>query len=167
MARYTHNDVPSGYTATQVNDELEKIETAINDMLDRKGGAGNQMEADLDMNSYDIMNAESIRTDILYLGGEKVLPSDTLSLDPRKSFGTLTDAINSTTLEVGDKGRIQGAGDFEIVATNPNGYYVSSANGYIKPLTPHIDLYGADPSGASDSSEAIVNAINDNDMSMM
>ena len=99
MARYTHNDVPSGYTATQVNDELEKIETAINDMLDRKGGSGNQMEADLDMNSSDILNAGRVETSYLVINGEVITLDNLATIDT----GALVDLLEPLLLDIINK----------------------------------------------------------------
>lgn len=53
MARYTKQDQ---FTIGGHNDENEKIATAINDTLSRKGDTPNAMEADLDMNSNRIIN---------------------------------------------------------------------------------------------------------------
>lgn len=53
MARYTKNEAA---TVPALNTELEKIETAIQDTLSRKGDTPNIMEAPIDMNSNRIMN---------------------------------------------------------------------------------------------------------------
>lgn len=134
MAKYVHNDVPSGYTSVRLNDELEKIETAINDQLDRKGGAGNQMEADLDMNSNDILNAYSTRTEKLYLGGELVQKGETLPSIEESPYPDLNSALIDPDLAVGDKQRVSGLGDFEIVSTNPDTAYFATVNGFLRPL---------------------------------
>lgn len=54
MAKY----VPSGNVRNRadLNGELQLVADAINDQLDKTGGSGNQMEADLDMNSQRILN---------------------------------------------------------------------------------------------------------------
>ena len=53
MSRYTKQDQ---FTIGGHNDENEKIATAINDTLSRKGDTPNAMEANLDMNSHRILN---------------------------------------------------------------------------------------------------------------
>ena len=58
---------------SDVNQELAKIETAIDSHLDREGSTPNQMEADLDMNSNDILNAGSIGADSVSVGGVSIL----------------------------------------------------------------------------------------------
>ena len=70
MAKYIRTDVQTGDTVkSDVNVQLELIETAINDSLSRKGDVPNAMEADLDMNDNDILNANEITTSSLVLGG--------------------------------------------------------------------------------------------------
>ena len=60
MARYTP---PSSVgTLIGLRAELTKVATAINDTLSRKGDTPNQMEADLDMNSNQILNLPAPRT---------------------------------------------------------------------------------------------------------
>ena len=54
MARYTKTGTPN--TIGELNSQLDLIATAIGDTLSRKGDAPNQMEASLDMNSYNILN---------------------------------------------------------------------------------------------------------------
>lgn len=56
MAKYTRNTVS---TIAAINAELEKVEQAIDDQLDRTPdeGEANQLEATLDMNSNKIINA--------------------------------------------------------------------------------------------------------------
>ena len=55
MAKY----IPSGNVRNRadINGEFDKIAEAINDQLDKKGGAGNQLEADLDDNGFKILNS--------------------------------------------------------------------------------------------------------------
>lgn len=67
MTRYVKTTV-----TTDVNPEFTKVETAINDTLSRKGDTPNAMEADLDMNSQDVLNATRVFTNQLYLNGQLV-----------------------------------------------------------------------------------------------
>lgn len=73
MTKYIKTNVAS---VTGVNSELDKIETAIDSHLDRAGGSPNYMEADLDMNSNDILNAGNVATDTLSLAGQQVFVDD-------------------------------------------------------------------------------------------
>ena len=70
MAKYNKTDVQVGDTVkSDVNVQLGLIETAISDSLSRKGDVPNAMEADLDLNSNDILNAKSVSTTSLLLNG--------------------------------------------------------------------------------------------------
>lgn len=60
MAKYTPNTVVSGYNSTtSINDNFSDVADAIENTLSRDGTSPNQMEADLDMNGYRILNQGS------------------------------------------------------------------------------------------------------------
>jgi hypothetical protein len=82
------------------------------------------------------------------------------SIVNKNDYLTLQEVVDDAGLGVDEIGRVQGIGDFEIVSSNPGGYFVASANGFIKPLTPHVDLYGAED--GVDSTTAFSNAALDN-----
>ena len=76
MARYNQTDESVGETVkSSLNTQLTDIETAINDTLSRKGDSPNAMEADIDLNSNDLLNANSIQCDALSIGGTAVQPA--------------------------------------------------------------------------------------------
>ena len=52
----TLGSVASGYSLSVINSNNDLIETALQDALSRSGNSPNQMEADLDMNSFSILN---------------------------------------------------------------------------------------------------------------
>jgi len=57
MAKLTLNNITSGYASTTaLNDNFDLIETALENTLSRDGTSPNQMNADLDMNGYRILN---------------------------------------------------------------------------------------------------------------
>lgn len=55
-----------------INENSDAIETAIENTLSRDGTSPNAMNADFDMNSYDILNVGNIDTTTLYVGGVDV-----------------------------------------------------------------------------------------------
>ena len=68
--------ISGGYfTQTQLNENFAAIEDAVDNTVSRDGSIPNQMEADLDMNSNDILNVNNIYTDNLILGGSATLPA--------------------------------------------------------------------------------------------
>lgn len=55
-----------------INTNSERIEAAIEKTLSRDGTSPNQMEADFDMNNYDIFNAAEIHGDKLFINGVQI-----------------------------------------------------------------------------------------------
>lgn len=77
MTRY--NDTPITSSKTLVADsnrEFSKIKLAIDDTLSRVGDAPNAMNADLDMNSNDILNANAVGVQALSIAGVQVAATD-------------------------------------------------------------------------------------------
>jgi hypothetical protein len=64
--------------ASTINSNNDKIETAFDNTLSRDGSTPNQMEADLDMNSNDVLNANSVEADALYVGGIQISSDNAL-----------------------------------------------------------------------------------------
>lgn len=57
MAKYEPSTITSGYHSTQsVNEELVKIAEAFENTLSRDGTTPNQMQSDLDMNGFRVLN---------------------------------------------------------------------------------------------------------------
>lgn len=84
MAKLTLTDITTSLTPQVYNDNNAAIEAAIENTLSRDGTTPNQMDADLDMNSYDVNNIEITRTARLFLNGVEVtgvVPSGSLSLN--------------------------------------------------------------------------------------
>ena len=98
MTRYT----PSGQVTTipQNQAEFEKIQTAINDALSRKGDTPNGMEADFDMNSNRILNlpAPSALTEPLRLSDLDSFLGGNLSID----LSSVTKVIDNVDTMKGD-----------------------------------------------------------------
>lgn len=64
MAKITISDIGSGFSLSKINDAFQQIEDALNnDVLwrDNPTGEVNYMNNDLDMNTYDILNAGTIQ----------------------------------------------------------------------------------------------------------
>jgi len=112
MAKLTLNDITGGYqTATAFNANNALIEAALENTLSRDGTAPNNMDADFDMNSYDINNVNdlnvngdlgvngTVTTAALVLNGEAITTETTLSggltaSEVTFAGGTLQDALD-------------------------------------------------------------------------
>lgn len=85
MAKVTLTDVGSTLTnsaAATINENSDRIAAAIEKTLSRDGTAPNNMEADLDMDSNDILNVDNVHANVLVLGGQVVTPGDISVLPP-------------------------------------------------------------------------------------
>ena len=61
--------ISGGYfTQTQLNENFAAIEDAVDNTVSRDGSIPNQMEADLDMNSNDILNVNNIMAEFFPIG---------------------------------------------------------------------------------------------------
>lgn len=66
--------VLSGFDLTKLNQNFQSIKASLSDGLSRSGGSPNQMEADIDMNSNDLLNVKQIDAEVLTLNGDVVQP---------------------------------------------------------------------------------------------
>lgn len=73
---FVRNIITSGYNIAKINDNFVKIETALEDAVSRSGTAPNQMNADFDMNSNDILNAKDVFAETLTLDGSLIIPGE-------------------------------------------------------------------------------------------
>ncbi len=66
----TVTTISSGYASnTQLNNNFEALRDGFDNTLSLDGSTPNAMNADLDLNDNDILNANEINTDSLVLGG--------------------------------------------------------------------------------------------------
>lgn len=80
--RPTITDVASGYQSRETLDgNFDEIAAHFDNFLSRTGDTPNQMEADLDMNSNDVLNATNLYTNTLYVNGQPVTTSATNAQD--------------------------------------------------------------------------------------
>lgn len=116
---YDKVDVSTGLnTATRLNAELEKIETALTDGLSRSGNGPNAMSADLDMGNNDILNAGAVQCDSILVGGQTITSVAALAAEADRAETAATGAgaaqaaaeaaaatINLPAISPGDAGR--------------------------------------------------------------
>lgn len=98
-----HSDGTFNQSAHNNNNAL--LEEALNDKVlyrDNPTGTANQMENDLDMNSNDILNAQSLFTQELYIEGVKASLTALSSTNIVKAYSTVADMAAATDLFQGD-----------------------------------------------------------------
>lgn len=65
---------------SQINSNFAKVEDAIDKLLSRDGASPNAMQADLDMNSNDVLNVNTLFAKKLVLDGKVLVPVDVVGL---------------------------------------------------------------------------------------
>lgn len=76
----TLTTVASGYqSTTMLNANLNAINNALDNTLSLDGSTPNNMTADIDLNSNDLLNVSTTHTTNLYLDGSRVVPEGTLN----------------------------------------------------------------------------------------
>lgn len=101
------NTVSSGYNRSYINDNFELIGVALQDSLSRTGVSPNEMEADLDLNSNDLLNVNVTNTNRLFVGGTEFVADEILAIGP---------AGESATIQVGTV--TTGAAGTDVIITN-------------------------------------------------
>lgn len=100
MSKITLNAVGSlldaTTAATTINNNSAVIVAAWDNTLSRDGTTPNQMEADLDMNSNDILNVNKLNTETLILNGQEIVSSD-LSALPAIADGEIFSNISGSS----------------------------------------------------------------------
>jgi hypothetical protein len=82
MAKLTLATIQGAYASTtELNANFDAIEAAIELLLSRDGTTPNQMSADLDMNSNDLLNVENIYANTLVYNGEAVSAAGVILVD--------------------------------------------------------------------------------------
>ena len=75
------SNVEQSYTQTAtLNANFDAIEGAIENTLSRDGTTPNEMNANIDMNSNDLLNVGTVDTDRLVLSGVEVVPSELVTI---------------------------------------------------------------------------------------
>ena len=95
----TITTIASGYySRTALNDNFENIDTAFDNTLSLDGSTPNSLGADLDLNSNDIINAATINTSILKIGGTAVTASNAVDAhtEYKYAFKTVADLLADT-----------------------------------------------------------------------
>jgi len=101
MAKLVLDDIGGGYqTAAAYNANNALIEAALENTLSRDGTSPNEMDAALDMNTYDINNIGITRTERLFLNGQEasLRPYPSSSIGDFEDVTIVTPAANDALL---------------------------------------------------------------------
>lgn len=148
----TLQNIVSGYNISKINANFQALKTAIQDGLSISGNSPNQMLADIDLNSNDLLNAGLITATNLTVGGIAIAPG-TLAVGPQGSsgwspvFAIVTDSARRVLQLVS---YIGGGGTPPITYLN---YYVG-ATGMTNVLANGVDIRGPTGPGTGDMLKA-------------
>ena len=101
MAKLTLNSIGSRYGSVDaLNDNFDAIEQAIENTLSLDGTSPNALQADLDMNSNDILNAGEVNADTLRINGVLVEPTTGVTAGAAFQTYEFTATAGQTTFSV-------------------------------------------------------------------
>lgn len=101
MAKLTLNTIGSRYGSVEaLNDNFDAIEQALENTFSLDGTSPNALEADLDMNSNDILNAGEVSTETLRINGVLVEPFVGVTAGPVFQTYEFTATAGQTTFSV-------------------------------------------------------------------
>jgi microcystin-dependent protein len=136
------SNIGSGYNRTVINNNFEAIVSALQDALSKSGVSPNQMTADIDLNTNDLLNVGHLHVNQLFLDGTEVV-TDLLSKGDKgwsPSFGVVSDGTRRVLQLVAWVG-----GDGDTPTSYLNQYV--GATGFTSVLANGVDIRG--PQGAS------------------
>lgn len=160
MAKLTLNTIGSRYGSIDaLNDNFDAIEQALENTLSLDGTIPNALEADLDLNSNDILNAGEINTDTLRINGVLVEPTTGLTAGAAFQTYEFTAIAGQTTFSVSPATPYNAS-----IVVIVNGLQLSPAEVSVSGtnvITPALTLgdevvirrYTAEPVAAPDASE--------------
>lgn len=149
---------------TQLNQNFTNIRDQFDNTLSLDGSTPNAMNADLDLNGNDLLNAGSVNTATLRIGGQMVSPSETVVVDSvavKKEFDTvallLADTGTYTNYAAGDYFRVADGGfTYRVALSGATDHHVVNAGGVKLYVLPGASGYNVKAFGAKGD-----NAVND------
>lgn len=87
--------IGSGFNRTTINDNFVAIDNAFQQVLGRSGVTPNSMNADIDMNSNDILNAGDISAQSVTVDGQQFVPENVIAVGDKgwsPIFAVVTDS---------------------------------------------------------------------------
>ena len=107
--KITLDSIISGFkSVTKLIANFDSIESELNDKVlyrDNPTGEPNQMENDIDLNSNDLLNVNSVNTQTLTLGGQVVVPSDSFTTANAAEVYTTVALLQASSLAAGVSGQ--------------------------------------------------------------
>lgn len=152
---FTPQGISSGFQTTDsLNNNFAAIEAALDACLSRTGETPNSMSVDLDMNSNNIINLNSLSVDTLFVDGEEVpsLPQIQQLLEDAEAAATAAEVAQAAAEAAAIAAKQIGQVAAYAMGTAPLGWLV--CDGTAVSRTTYADLYSVigDTWGAGDGS---------------
>lgn len=119
---------------TQLNQNFTNVRNQFDNTLSLDGSTPNAMNADIDLNGNDLINANSVNTTSLRIGGQAVVASDAVNQTVKKEFETvallLADTGTYTNYAVDDYLRVVDGGFvYKVAASGASDQDLTTAGG--------------------------------------
>lgn len=101
MAKLVLDDIGSTLTntaATTINNNNNKIEQALENTLSRDGSTPNNMQADLDMDSNDLLNVDNLHVNTIVIDGEVLIPGSSIAAGQIATQAEAEEGTNNTKI---------------------------------------------------------------------
>lgn len=154
---------------TQLNQNFTNVRNQFDNTLSLDGSTPNAMNADIDLNGNDLINANSVNTATLKIGGQAVVPSTAVNQTVKKEFETVAELLASTLtytfFAVDDYVRVVDGGFvYRVAASGASDQHATTAGGvklYVLPGEKgyNVKAFGAKGDGVTNDSPVIQKAV--------
>lgn len=91
--------IVSGYNLNSINVNFERIGTALEEAFNKNGGANNQLSSDIDLNGFNLLNVNRVKSGVLEIDGVVITPSGLNAVDLQyKGAWSLTTEIDKNNV---------------------------------------------------------------------
>lgn len=147
---FIRNIISSGYNLVKINENFANIETSLQDGLSRSGNGPNQMTADIDLNSNDLLNVGTISATDFTIAGSSVTAAVQEAVDAAAAAAVSeTNAANSASQADADVASIEAIAATLVSEQTSRAYAISSYHPITAPDFIRVAGYASAGDGGS------------------